>query len=339
MNPLTRRSFLGLGFGLAAAATLGAAPRARAQAPFRIAMVQWRGDTDVDRGLRDYLARAGVAVEYSVHNAAQDRAALAAIVQEVKAARPDLVYAFSTEGALGVAGRTDADPALHVTDIPVVFAAVGDPLSAGLVHGLPLSGRNVTGVIHLAPVTVQFETLVRLFAPRRLAVLYNAAETYGRGAVAELRRVAAAAGVELVVESPTDADGTPRRELIEPALDRLAASLPDALFLPSTSFFIPLAEMLTEAAVARGLPTFSANEPMIRRGKAMAGLVSSFYEVGQFAGYKVERILAGGAAPGEVPVEALSRFSLLINMAAARELQVYPPITMLRYAEVIHGGA
>lgn len=335
MTLLTRRSFLGL-----AAATAGcalAAKPARAAKPHRIAMVQWRGDTDVDRGMRDYLARAGLPVEYSVYNAAQDRAALAAIVQQVKAARPDLIYAFSTEGALGVAGAIGADPAAHVTDIPVVFAAVGDPLSANLVHGMPLSGRNVTGVIHLAPVKVQFETLASLFAPRRLAVLYNAAETYGRGAVAELRAVAEAAGVELVVESPTDADGKPHQELIAPALDRLAASQPDALYLPSTSFFIPLAEMLTEAAVARGLPTFSANEPMIRRGKAMAGLVSSFYEVGQFAGHKVERILAGGQSPAEVPVEALSRFSLLINMAAARELQVYPPITMLRYAEVIHG--
>jgi putative ABC transport system substrate-binding protein len=336
MSSLSRRHFIGLA-AAAAGLAVSARPALATAAPHRIAVVQWRGDTDVDRGLRDYLARAGLPVEYTVHNAAQDRDALAAIVREVKAARPDVVYAFSTEGALGVAGPVGGDAERFITDIPVVFAAVGDPASAKLVHGMPLSGRNVTGVIHLAPITVQFEALSSLFAPRRLAVLYNDAETYGRGAVAELRKVAKAAGVELIVESPTDAEGRPQIELIGPALDRLAAAKPDALYLPSTSFFIPLAEMLTEAAVARRLPTFSANEPMIRRGKAMAGLVSSFYEVGQFTGYKVEQILVGGKAPAEVPIEALSRFSLLINMAAARELAVYPPITMLRYAEVIHG--
>lgn len=333
---MNRRRFLGLA-AAAGLAAVAARPAWATRPSYRIALVQWRGDTAVDRGMRDYLARAGLAVDYTVHNAAQDRAALADIVQEVKAVRPDLVYAFSTEGALGVAGPVGGDPDRFITDIPVVFAAVGDPLSANIVHGMPLSGRNVTGVIHLAPIAVQFEALSSLFAPKRLAVLYNAAETYGRGAVEELRGIATAAGVELVVDSPTDADGKPQIELIGPALDRLAATKPDALYLPSTSFFIPLAETLTAAAVERGLPTFSANEPMIRRGTAMAGLVSSFYEVGQFAGYKVEQILAGGMPPAEVPVEALSRFSLLINMAPARQLAVYPPITMLRYAEVING--
>jgi len=334
--PVDKRRRLLLQVGGLALASVGSSLVAQ-ERPHRIALVQWRGDTAIDRGLRDYLARAGIPVQYSVYDAAQDRAALADIVQEVKAARPDLIYAFATEGALGVAGPWDDDPSRFIHDIPIVFVAVGDPVAARLFPELPLSGRNVTGVMHLAPIAVQFETLMTLFQPRRLAVLYNSAETYGRAAVAQLREIAHKAGVELVVETPVDEQGQPQVELLEPALDRLAATHPDALYLPSTSFFIPLARPLTEAAVARGLPTFSANEPMIRNGKAMAGLVASFYEVGQFAGYKVEQILRHGVAPGAIPVEALSRFSLLLNMPVARELQVFPPITMLRFAEVIRG--
>jgi len=333
MTGISRRAFCALGTGAAASLAF---PARAAREPFDIFMVQWRGPTDIDRGMRDYLARAGVPVRFIVRDAEQKREKLADIVAEIKATRPDLVYAFSTEGALGVVGPVGAPADQFVTDIPVVFVAVGDPLSARLVNALPLSGRNVTGVIHLAPIPVQFEALNSLFAPRRLAVLYNEAETYGRSAVAQLREVAPKAGVELVVDSPVDAAGKPAVELIEPALKRLAAQRPDALYLPSTSFFIPLAKPLTEAAAALGLPTFSANEPMIRKGKAMAGLVASFYEVGQFAGYKVEQILMGGRKPAEVPIDALSRFSLLINMQVARELKVYPPITMLRYAEVIN---
>lgn len=334
--PVDRRRRLLLQAGGLALASMGTALMAQ-DVPYRIAMVQWRGDTAIDRGLRDYLARAGIPVQYSVYDAAQDRALLADIVQEVKAARPDLIYAFATEGALGVAGPWDGDPDRFIHDIPIVFVAVGDPVAARLFPELPLSGRNVTGVMHLAPIAVQFETLMTLFQPRRLAVLYNEAETYGRAAVAQLREIAARVGVELVVETPVDDQGQPQVDLLEPALDRLADANPDALYLPSTSFFIPLARPLTEAAVARGLPTFSANEPMIRNGKAMAGLVASFYEVGQFAGYKVEQILRHGMTPGVIPVEALSRFSLLLNMPVARELQVFPPITMLRFAEVIRG--
>lgn len=332
MMGLSRRRLLALGSGLVAGAVVPARAQGR---PFHVFAVQWRGATDVDRGMKDYLARAGVEVRYTERNARQDHKALAAIVAEIKRERPDLIYVFATEAALGIAGPVDGDPALYVTDIPVVFAAVGDPLSARLVHDLRKPGRNATGVMHLAPVSVQFEAMLSLFAAKRMAVMYNAAETYGRGAVEQLREVAARAGVELAVDTPLADDGKPRIELIGPTLARLAATRPDVLYLPSTSFFIPLAKPLTEQAVALGLPTFSANEPMIRSGDAMAGLVASFYEVGQFAGYKIEQILRGGKHPEQVPVESLSRFSLLINMRVSRRLRVYPPITMLRYAEII----
>lgn len=334
MSGFSRRGFCAAALG---AAMLPALPVRADRAPFRVFMVQWRGATDIDRGMRDHLARAGIPVEYVIRDARQSREELARIVVEIKQTRPDLVYAFSTEGALGVVGPVDAPTGAFIDDIPVVFTAVGDPLTARLMHSMPLSGRNVTGVIHLAPVPVQFEAMTAMFAPRRLGVLYNDAETYGRGAVNQLRQVAAKAGVALEVASPTDGDGHPRAELIEPALRRLADARPDALYLPSTSFFIPLAGPITEQATALGLPVFSANEPMIRKGKAMAGLVASFYEVGQLAGFKVEQILTGGHKPAEIPVESLSRFSLLINMQASRQLKIYPPITMLRYAEVING--
>lgn len=335
MMAINRRRLLALGGGVTAALALPAVSYASGRR-YRVFVVQWRGATEVDRGMKDFLARAGLSVEFVERNARQDHKALAAIVAEIKRERPDLVYVFATEAALGVAGPVDGSPADYVTDIPVVFAAVGDPLSARLVHGLPHSGRNVTGVMHLAPVPVQFEALVSLYAPKRVAVLYNAAETYGRGAIVQLREVAARAGVELVVDTPAGADGKPTPDQIGPALARLAAAKPDVLYLPSTSFFIPLAKPLTEQAVGLGLAAFSANEPMIRTGDAMAGLVASFYEVGQFTGYKIEQILRGGKRPDQVPVESLSRFSLLINMRVARRLRVYPPITMLRYAEIIN---
>lgn len=335
MMAISRRCLLAAGSGLAATLALPAPIRA-ARRPFRIFVVQWRGPTDVDRGMKDYLARAGLAVEYIERNAQQDREALARIVAEIKQVKPDLVYVFATEAALGVVGSVDGAPADYVTDIPVVFAAVGDPLSARIVHGLHSSGRNVTGIIHLAPVPVQFEALLSLYAPKRVGVLYNSAETYGRSAIIQLKEVAARSGVDLVVDTPAGADGKPQAELIGPALARLAAARPDVLYLPSTSFFIPLAKPITEQAVGLGLAVFSANEPMIRHGDAMAGLVASFYEVGQFAGYKIEQILHGQKRPEQVPIESLSRFSLLINMRVARQLKVYPPITMLRYAEIIN---
>jgi len=335
MPALSRRRCLQ---GLAASVlpTLLTTPLRASLPPRRLLVVQWRGPTEIDRGLRDHLARVGLPVEYIVRDAGQNRDTLRQIVGEIAALRPDLVCVVTTEAALGVLGPVAAPVAALPAEIPVVFAAVGDPLAAGLVRGLPLSGRNATGVIHLAPIPVQYEAIQSLFTPRHVAVLYNQAESYGRSALAQMQSLCARNGIMVTVESPLGSDGQPRAALIRPALERLAARRPDVLYLPSTSFFIPLAEPLTEAALALGLPIFSGNEPMIRQGQALAGLVASFYEVGQFAGYKIEQILTGKARAGEIPVESLSRFSLLINMRVARQLKVYPPITMLRYAEVIH---
>ncbi|MEO0034737.1 MAG: hypothetical protein RLZZ501_760 [Pseudomonadota bacterium] len=336
MPALRRRTLLHFLAAGAAAAALPAPLRA-APPRHRVFVVLWRGPTDLDRGMRDYLARAGLPVEYILRDAGQSRDTLARIVAEIRATRPDLVYVVTTEATLGVLGTVDdPDGSDNVPpDIPVVFAAVGDPLAAGLVRSLPLSGRNATGVIHLAPVPVQYEAMLSLFTPKRIAVLYNEAESYGHGAVAQLRPLCDKSGIELVTETPLDGEGRPQAALIRPALARLAARKPDVLYLPSTSFFIPQAGAVTAAALDLGLPTFSGNEPMIRQGSALAGLVASFHEVGQFAGYKIERILTGQARAEAIPVESLSRFSLLINMRVARRLAVYPPITMLRYAEVI----
>ncbi len=337
MTPFSRRDFHRIAAGGAAGLALAAAAgrTGAARPPFRVFMIQWRGDTDADRGMMDYLRRAGVEVEFTARDAAQDKAKLAAIVAEAKQARPDLIYAYATEAVLGVVGPVGGDAGRFVTDIPVVFAAVGDPVASNIVPSLDHGGRNLTGVIHLPPIPVQFEALNSFFAPKRLGLLYNSAESYGVGAVRQFQDIAGKADIEIAVETCVDAKGEPQEELIPPALERIAARRPDALYLPSTSFFLPLARPITAKALDLGMPVFSPNEQMMRQGSALAGLVASLNAVGEFAGYKIEQILVRGVAAKDIPIEYLSRFSLLVNMRVARRVQVYPPVTMLRYAELV----
>ena len=68
---------------------------------------------------------------------------------------------------------------------------------------------------------------------------------------------------------------------------------------------------------------------------ALLGLVSRYYNVGQFAAYKAERILSGHAPAQGIPVETLTRFSLQIDLRVARRLDVLPPLEMFNYAELI----
>jgi putative ABC transport system substrate-binding protein len=336
---LTRRTFaIVSAAALAGAARPGFVGTAAAQRrPFRVALILWRGETDVERGMQDYLHRSGVPIDFSVRDLNQDKSKLAGAVADMRAAKPDLVYVFGTDATLGIVGPVGGDRQHYVTDIPVVFAAVGDPVSANIVTSLDHSGRNLTGVIHLPPAQVQFQALEDFFQPKRIGVLYNSGETYGAALVKQLAEMTRKAGIETFVETCANAAGVPDEGRIGPALERINARHVDVLYLPSTSFFIPLAASITKNAIDLGLPAFSPNESMIRDGQALAGLVASQYEVGQFAGFKIEQILARNVPAADIPIEPLSRFSLVINMAAAKKLRVYPPITMLRYAEIVNG--
>lgn len=73
----------------------------------------------------------------------------------------------------------------------------------------------------------------------------------------------------------------------------------------------------------------------MRSGGALVCLISRYCAVGQLAGAKAMDILVGGKPPGQLPVEALKRFSLLVNMRVARKLRMYPPIDMLNDTEMI----
>ena len=92
--------------------------------------------------------------------------------------------------------------------------------------------------------------------------------------------------------------------------------------------------MIIPAAMEQGLPTFASTEQLMEAG-ALSGLVSRYYSVGQFAGYKAEQILVGKVAPKDIPVETLKRFSFQIRMETADKLKLPPPLPMFNYAEFV----
>jgi len=107
------------------------------------------------------------------------------------------------------------------------------------------------------------------------------------------------------------------------------------LYLPPDSYLGTLAEgIIIPTAMQLGLPTFASTEQLMQAG-ALSGLVSRYYNVGQFTAHKAEQILVGHQPASAVPVETLKRFSYQIRMPAARRLNLPPPLPMLSYAELI----
>jgi putative tryptophan/tyrosine transport system substrate-binding protein len=320
----------------------GPAEAAQADArPLQIYMVQWRGPTETDAGFMDYFHQEGIAAEFIVRNAERNPAAVPAFVAEIKATRPDLVYIWGGAAPPLVVGRYDAiDPERHVTEVPVVTCMVADPVELGVVPSWESSGRNVTGTSHVAPLEVQVNAMHAYARLQRLAVLYNPTEPGPVVVVEKLRALAKLQGFELAEWTvPVSAEGKPQPEGIPDVLAAIARTKPDFLYLGPDSYLGAHAMLATRLALEQGLRVFGSSEVYLKGGMALGGVVSRYYNMGQFCAYKAELILLRGVAPKDIPFETLQRFSYMINIDTAKQADFFPPIQLLNMAEILqHGG-
>jgi putative ABC transport system substrate-binding protein len=331
---MKRRVFLGA--AALAAAIVPCAQAAPAQhRPYRIYMILYRGETDVEKGFRNYFAMHNIPVELTVRDVAQDVARVPELIAEARAMKADLIYTWGTPVTLAVAGRHD-DPVKPVTDIPVVFTMVSSPVGAGFVKSLASSGRNVTGTSHVVPIGQQLTAIRTYRRFERIAAIYNPAEANSLPNMKALRAAAAQEHLQLVERPvPLDAKGQPMPSALPDMVRQLAAEGVQLLYIGPDSFLAANRKVLTEAALAHRLPTYSATEFALREGKALFGLVSGYEAVGRLTARKAAQILVEGRAPSSIPVETLPRFSYIVNMSVAAELDLYPPLKVINYAELL----
>ena len=326
--------------GLAAAGSLAAVaarkPLAQGQR-YTIYMVTWRGWEDGSQGFEDYLERRKLPVDLVVRDCERDADAIPGFVAEAKELQPDLVYTWGTTTALGVFGRLgEVDPARNITEIPGVFNIVSTPIEAGLVAAYDEPRPNLTGALYLVPIETQLRTM-RAYGPvDKVGMVYNELEANSRLTVGRMQALGEAEGFATeAFPMPLDDAGTPDVEALPEQVRLAEAGGSDWLYIPPDSFLNVNRDILTAAARDAGLPTFASAENFIRASHGLVGLVSRYYNVGQYVGYLAEQILVGGRSPGELPIRNLDRFSLIVNMTTAHDLGFYPPLSMLSIAEFV----
>jgi putative ABC transport system substrate-binding protein len=346
MDKLTARRQL-----LAAALTCGLTPsllaqgatpaparrNAQASRPLRIYAITFRGPTDVEKGFEEYFASRKIPVQITWRDLNRDATRMPGFIEEIRNTRPDVVYTWGTSVTLGVLGPYDAvDPAKHITDIPVVFTLVASPALAKIV---PEGGtrKNVTGVIHVAPVAAQIQAMAAYRPFQKLGVLYTPTERNSVVVLDEIRKIGRERNYDTITRTfRLDAQ---RKVTADGAAD-LVRELKEAgaqwLYLPPDSFLGTLAQdVIIPTSTEVGLPTFASTEQLMQAG-ALSGLVSRYHSVGQFTAHKVEQILLEKLAPEAVPIETLKRFSYQIRISVAEKLKLPPPLPMFNYAEILN---
>jgi ABC-type uncharacterized transport system substrate-binding protein len=243
---------------------------------------------------------------------------------ELAALAPDVILAGT--------GTATVAPLLQATrTVPIVFAVVIDPVGAGFVDSLARPGGNATGfTIFEYGMSGKWLELLRQIAPpvTRAAVLRDPTIASGIGQFAAVQAVAPSLGVELSAVDVRDAGE------IERAVTAFARSSNGGLIVTASALALLHRNLITTLAARLRLPAVYPYRFFVTVGGLISYGPDYVDQYRQAAGY-VDRILKG-EKPADLPVQAPTKYELVINLKTARALGLeIPPAVLARADEVI----
>ncbi len=210
------------------------------------------------------------------------------------------------------------------------------PVGSRLVPDLTSSGRNISGTLYLVPPETQLRAARSYLPFKRLGFIHNPAEDNSNVILKELQALSGKLGYELVTAKvPLDAGGKPDKAALPGLVEQLSHANSDLLYMSPDTFLLLNRDAITSTATQHNLPVLASAEAAVLDSNALFGVVNRYYTVGRLTASKAERILNGGVAPKDIPIEAPPGFSLIVNMRVAQELKRYPPMRVLKIAEVV----
>ena len=257
------------------------------------------------QGFIDALAEAGYVegenVEFDLQNAQGDQSTLTNIANTFASSDYD--------GFLAIATPTAQSLANVINDRPIVFAAVTDPVAAGLVSSWEAPDGNITGVSDLNPMKEQLE-LIKEALPEvaSVGIVYSSGEVNSEVQVSEAEKAAADMGIEIKKATVTNSSE------VQQAAESLDV---DAYLIPTDNTVVSAAESLIQVAEQKPVPVFASDESTMERGAA-AGLSVNYTQQGKDAAAVFLQLLEGTPA-SEIPVETQTQFDLFVNPAAAEK--------------------
>ena len=216
-----------------------------------------------------------------------------------------------------------------ISEIPIVFAAAGDPVVSGLVASLARPGGNVTGLSIQSPETAGKRLeLLREVLPglRRLAVMVNVDSSVAHPEIAGIEAAATTLGIEV------DKLEIRRAEDIPLVFAGLKSDV-GALYVLAEPLTTSNGPQIGALALAARLPTMYGNEANVRVGGLMS-YAPRFSDLWRRAADYVDKILRG-AKPGDLPVEQPTKFDLVINLKTAKALGLTVSPTLLARADEV----
>jgi putative tryptophan/tyrosine transport system substrate-binding protein len=241
---------------------------------------------------------------------------------ELVALAPDVIVANSSAALASLLQATRT--------VPIVFTAVADPVGAGYVDSLARPGGNATGfIVYEYSIAAKWLELLKEIAPHvtRAAVLRDSAIAAGPGQFGVIQAAAPSLGVDLRVADVRDA-----RE-IERALTAFAQGSNGGLIVTGSPAAIFHRGLIVALAARHRLPAVYSGRYFVTDGGLISYGADTIDSLRRAAGY-VDRILKG-EKPANLPVQAPTKYELIINLKTAKALGIDVPSTLLARADEV----
>ena len=287
---------------------------------FKVGIIQLMEHPSLDtiresiiEGLEDegYVEGENLKIEYQ--NGQNDMSTMKNIAQTFVGDECDVIVAIATPAAQAALSET--------TEIPIVFAAITDPVGAGLVDSLDNPGGNVTGTSD----EVSAEMIMKLakdITPdfKTIGVLYNIGEDNSVSVVAQLKEYAGENGYK-VIESTVTNTGE-----VQQAAQYLADKV-DIVFSPIDNTVASSMAVATETFNNAGIPFYVSADSMVNDG-GLATCGIDYTVLGRETAAMIADILEG-ADPAAIAVRKMSEMSVYVNKETAKALNIEIPQAIL----------
>ena len=273
---------------------------------FKIGITQIVAHPALDKareGFKDALKEAGIEAEYDEKNANGEVSTANLIANTLVSSKPNLIYAIATPTAQAAAQSTN--------EIPIVFSAITDPKSAGILKG------NVTGVSDRVNIKQQLELLIKLDSKiKKVGVIYNSSEQYSIVQVEDLKKAASELNLEIVERSITQANEIPQ------ATEALIATS-DAIYLPTDNLIASVVNLITEKATNSKKIVFGAEAAHVNGGALITQGID-YYELGKEAG-KIAVEVLNGKNISEIQFKTMELNDIVVNSKTLKALGINLP--------------
>lgn len=271
------------------------------------------------KGIQDGLAEEGYKddqVKIDFMNSEGDQSKVATMSKQLVANGNDLVVGIATPAAQGLASATK--------DLPVIMAAITDPIGANLVKDLKKPGGNITGVSDHNPAQQQVE-LIKALTPnvKTIGALYSSSEDNSKTQVEEFKAYAEKAG--LTVET----FAVPSTNEIASTVNVMTSKV-DAIWVPIDNTIASAFSTVVSSKQSAKKPIYPSATAMVEAG-GLASVVVDQHDLGVATGKMIAQVLKG-AKPADTPVNVFSTGKSVINKKIAQELGITIPESVLKEA-------